>query len=98
MAEQDFAANRGVWVTIRDLTVGDVIKPADHRYVVANVYQDRHRNFVADVIGEDGRHTSFMEISGAHAGFASRIGTGCPPTQEGLKKFIAGLDGRKIPE
>jgi hypothetical protein len=90
MAER--AANQEVWVTIKDLKTGDVIKPATRRYVAVSIYQDRQGNFVADVIGEDGLHTSFTDIPGANAGFTARIGTDCTPTLEALKRFIAGSE------
>jgi hypothetical protein len=91
MAER--AANQEVRVTIKDLKTGDTIKPATRRYVVVNAYQDRHGKFVANVIGEDGKDTSFMDTTGDRAGFTARIGTDCVPTLEALKRFIAGSEG-----
>jgi hypothetical protein len=81
-------------VTTGDLKVGDVIEEGVGRYaVVKNVYRNRNLNDVpqAEVLDTNGDESLWTDAFSSVPAFYLRVGEGCEPNLEALRKFVKAL-------
>ena len=81
-------------VNTGDLKVGDVIEVGvDHYAVVRRVYRNPSTNDApqAEVLDNHGDESRWTDAFSSVPGLYLRVGKGCEPTLEALKKFVQTL-------
>ena len=81
-------------VNTGDLKVGDVIEVGtDHYAVVRRAYRNRSANDApqAEVLDNHGDESLWTDAFSSVPGLYSRVGRGCEPNLEALKKFVQAL-------
>ena len=81
-------------VNTGDLKVGDVIEVgADHYGVVRRIYRNPSANDApqAEVLDNHGDESLWTDAFSSVPGRYLRVGEGCEPTLESLKKFVQAL-------
>jgi hypothetical protein len=81
-------------VNTGDLKLGDVIEVGvDHSAVVRRAYRNRSANDApqAEVLDNHGDESLWTDAFSSVPGLYLRVGEGCEPTLESLKKFVQAL-------
>ena len=85
-----------VSVPTSGLKLGDVLKGANRFYVVTETYANRLGLPEAAVLCSDERTSARTDTPGSVSGLHLKVGEGCAPTIEALRRFIEHLEAGDI--